>query len=288
MNPFKEKIESEIETAQAEVDELTIAIEDLNEEMEEYQLRFLAKEFEEDEFSPKRDTLDSAISEKQNLIQEHNESIAQFNERLAFIAGEPIETKVEDIDEEADEVAEEAEEEAEEEIEEAEEKVEEIDEESDEDELAYDDQPIRDSEEPVPGIDAEDQDFPEDDQLEEPVESDEEEEPMVSGDDEEYIWSSPPVLDVIEGDFAGESYPMNEDRITLGRGPNNDIKLSTDTSVSRHHSQLTQENDRYLLVDLESSNGTSVNGSKITRIYLRPNDEITIGCSKIIVRPSEE
>ncbi len=106
--------------------------------------------------------------------------------------------------------------------------------------------------------------------------------------EEDYIWASIPILDVIEGDFTGESYPMDKDRITIGRGPNNDIQLATDTSVSRHHAQLTRENSRYILIDLESSNGTSVNGMRVTRTILRPNDEIMIGQSKLVIRPSHD
>jgi pSer/pThr/pTyr-binding forkhead associated (FHA) protein len=104
--------------------------------------------------------------------------------------------------------------------------------------------------------------------------------------EEDYTWTATPVLDVIEGDFTGESYPMDKERMTIGRGPNNDIQLATDTSVSRHHAQITFENNHYILVDLESSNGTSVNGMRVNRMALHPNDEITIGTSKLVIHPS--
>jgi len=268
LEPFKEKIETEINTMQEKVENLTSEIEALEEEMEEYQLRFLAKEFGEEEFNPKNEELDSGIAEKQALIQEHNESMSKFKTQLAFITGEPIEEseELEELDEESDEIVEDEEsDEFGEESGEIEEDIEEDYEQmqSDADELISDTQAEHALDEPIEQV-------------------------IEDGQEDEYIWTSIPILDVIEGDFAGESYPMDKERITVGRGPNNDIQLSTDTSVSRHHSQLTQEDNRYVLVDLESSNGTSVNGTRITRTYLRPNDEIMIGTSKMIIRPSKE
>ncbi len=105
--------------------------------------------------------------------------------------------------------------------------------------------------------------------------------------EEEYIWNCIPVLDVVDGDFTGESYTIDKERITMGRGPNNDIQLATDTSVSRHHAQVVLEGNKYFLVDLDSSNGSSVNGIRVSRAALRPNDEITIGVSKMIIRAQD-
>lgn len=63
----------------------------------------------------------------------------------------------------------------------------------------------------------------------------------------------------------------------VGRAPDNDIVLSDDYLVSRHHAQLVQGPSGFELVDLSSSNGTFVNGSRVQRALLSEGDVITIG-----------
>ncbi|MCX7704473.1 MAG: FHA domain-containing protein [Planctomycetota bacterium] len=67
---------------------------------------------------------------------------------------------------------------------------------------------------------------------------------------------------------------------TIGRGPNNDVQLLA-KSVSRNHSHITKEEERYLIEDLGSSNGTKVNGVRINRAYLNDGDVVEIGAVKI-------
>ncbi len=326
MSPYQEKIEAEIGTLQDQITVFSNEIETLEEELEELQLRHLAGEFTAEEFEPKQTEQQQKISEKKQEIQARTESISALKTQLSFITGEPLEPEEaaeiaeeeveeavekaveEAVEEEALELPEEEEEQliAEEMQEEAEEFLEEesyleedlLEEEASESDEEFDDFEDVSSEEEdelISDIDLSDQEleFP-DDALGETGEGTEEFASEIEAaqdqdqDGDEYIWTSTPILDVVEGDFAGESFPMDKERMTIGRGPNNDIQLPTDTSVSRHHAQLSKENNRYVLVDLESSNGSSVNGIRVTRTYLRPNDEIMIGTSRLVIRPSNE
>lgn len=70
--------------------------------------------------------------------------------------------------------------------------------------------------------------------------------------------------------------------ITIGRSSSNDIKLD-DPYVGRHHCQIVQQdNGTYSIVDLNSTNGTFVNGNRIYgESQLQPSDSVTVGNSNI-------
>lgn len=81
----------------------------------------------------------------------------------------------------------------------------------------------------------------------------------------------------VQGDLAGRRFTVGNAPVTFGRGEDSDIVLS-DRAASRHHAELRQEADGYVLTDRGSSNGTWVNGAAITGPRrLRPDDEIQIG-----------
>jgi pSer/pThr/pTyr-binding forkhead associated (FHA) protein len=72
------------------------------------------------------------------------------------------------------------------------------------------------------------------------------------------------------------AYEFNEDLITIGRAPDCMIVID-DPSVSGHHAQLEVTGETYRLKDLESTNGTRVNGIPITETVLRFDDRIRFG-----------
>ncbi|GEM_PF-6644060 len=312
LSPFKEKIDSEIEKLTIAIAELTERFEAREEELEELELRFLAGEFDPDAYEPKQNEFKTEMDDLQSQISDRNTAIQAYQKKLRIIAGEPVDE--EPIEEPDSDVVEEAQQEPQGYAADV------IDDSYQQDPLTAFESTAAETEEAIdtsfstsdPIMTEVAQAAPEEyDEMNEEYEYTAESSPKLYEDTpmdetlgvaqeaakefasseaesagEDYIWTSTPVLDVIEGDFAGESYPMDKERITIGRGPNNDIQLATDTSVSRHHAQITNENDRYVVVDLESSNGTSVNGIRITRSYLRPNDEVMIGQSKLVIRPS--
>lgn len=65
------------------------------------------------------------------------------------------------------------------------------------------------------------------------------------------------------GPYAAEEFLLPDHSITIGREPVNDIVLS-DPEISRRHARLMYQAGRYVLEDLGSTNGTSVNGRRIT------------------------
>jgi putative ABC transport system ATP-binding protein len=71
---------------------------------------------------------------------------------------------------------------------------------------------------------------------------------------------------------------------TIGRARDNDLCLEEDI-VSRHHARIEREADGYVLVDLGTSNGTLVNGERLTDArLLRANDRITVGSQEFEFR----
>ena len=67
-------------------------------------------------------------------------------------------------------------------------------------------------------------------------------------------------------------------KLQIGRSRENDIVLpDSQKGVSRTHAELRYENGRYILVDLQSQNGTWLNGQRIERAEVTPNAEITVG-----------
>ena len=65
--------------------------------------------------------------------------------------------------------------------------------------------------------------------------------------------------------------------VTIGRAPECDCHL-TEPSVSRRHAQLRRVDDTWLLRDLGSSNGTRLNGMRVTEeIEVRPGDQLSLG-----------
>ncbi len=85
-----------------------------------------------------------------------------------------------------------------------------------------------------------------------------------------------PSLFVIRGNDQGSRFELTEPRMGLGRDPANAIQIH-DSEVSRHHAEIRLQEDRHLLVDLGSSNGTYVNGRRITQAELATGDHIQIG-----------
>jgi len=80
---------------------------------------------------------------------------------------------------------------------------------------------------------------------------------------------------VINGDDAGAAYTVKA-TVSFGRAESNTIVLR-DAKVSRQHAQIQQQGSEYVVVDLNSSNGTYVNGQRIEEHVLSNGDEIQIG-----------
>ena len=70
--------------------------------------------------------------------------------------------------------------------------------------------------------------------------------------------------------------------MTIGRARDNDLVLN-DTRASRHHARLQARSGSLVLTDLDSTNGTLVNGGRVSEVVLGDGDRIEIGDSILVV-----
>jgi pSer/pThr/pTyr-binding forkhead associated (FHA) protein len=80
-------------------------------------------------------------------------------------------------------------------------------------------------------------------------------------------------LVVRSGPTPGKVYPVMKNEIVIGRDPNADI-LINDAEVSRHHASIKLVTEGYIIEDLGSTNGTVINGQRLTGPHILLNGEI--------------
>lgn len=85
----------------------------------------------------------------------------------------------------------------------------------------------------------------------------------------------------LSGHKQGKLFELSEDRTTVGRGDDSSITIN-DQRVSRHHFEIYMEEGTPVIADMGSTNGTYVNGQRITRQALKNGDKIQISSSTII------
>jgi hypothetical protein len=87
---------------------------------------------------------------------------------------------------------------------------------------------------------------------------------------------SGPRLVAVSGLAMGQIFPINGEA-AIGRDSGNAVPLSMDSTVSRRHAVIAPDGGGYVIRDQGSSNGTYVNGARVTEAPLRPGDEVSIG-----------
>lgn len=92
-----------------------------------------------------------------------------------------------------------------------------------------------------------------------------------------------PRLVVVDGPSSGQTFYLDEPAISIGRLGSNDICLE-DPFVSRHHCVIRNEDDECLIEDLNSANGTYVNGERVNKGLLKEGCLIQIGASQFIFK----
>lgn len=97
--------------------------------------------------------------------------------------------------------------------------------------------------------------------------------PMKSGMD---TASRQPLLTVIEGPEKGQRMPVSGEALRIGRDPSCQLRL-TDPQVSRIHAAVLHTRGGYELADLDSRNGTRLNGKAVVRHRLQDGDRIGVG-----------
>ena len=78
------------------------------------------------------------------------------------------------------------------------------------------------------------------------------------------------------GGRSGETFPLDSDRVEIGRSPECDVFLD-DVTVSRSHATLVKDDTGYTIEDGGSLNGTYVNRRRVERARLEDGDEVQIG-----------
>lgn len=89
-------------------------------------------------------------------------------------------------------------------------------------------------------------------------------------------------LRVLHGADRGKVFERLPTPVTIGREEGNSIQLN-DERISRYHLKLQEDNDKVVLTDLESTNGTKVNGEDVQVRIVRHGDMIAVGRSLLLV-----
>src|SRR5580658_1365827 len=90
-----------------------------------------------------------------------------------------------------------------------------------------------------------------------------------------------PRLMAISGSLRGTVRPLVDGQISIGRGDSNHVCLM-DRSVSRRHCTIEQVDERFELADLDSHNGTFVNGIPVRRKVVGHGDTLRVGHSEFV------
>ena len=84
-------------------------------------------------------------------------------------------------------------------------------------------------------------------------------------------------------DIAGKRYPITRSHTVIGRGSDADITVD-DSSISRKHVEILWDGKRGQVNDLGSTNGSLLNGERVSKAPLEPDSVIEIGRTRIVFR----
>ncbi len=91
------------------------------------------------------------------------------------------------------------------------------------------------------------------------------------------------ILEIIQGPDSGKIVSLDAENLYIGRHAQCELVL-TDLEASRRHIKMTQREQGWLLEDLGSTNGTTVNGQRVSRQLISPGDRIQIGQSILAIK----
>ena len=94
-------------------------------------------------------------------------------------------------------------------------------------------------------------------------------------------------LRVLDGADRGRVFEDVPTPLTIGREEGNSVQLN-DERISRFHLKIQEDQDKTVLTDLESTNGTRVNGENVQLWILRPGDVIALGRTVLLFGSREE
>lgn len=94
-------------------------------------------------------------------------------------------------------------------------------------------------------------------------------------------------LRVVDGADRGRVFKTISTPLTMGREEGNSVQLN-DERVSRFHVKIQDDQDKTVLTDLQSTNGTKVNGESVHLWVLRPGDVVTLGRTVLVFGSRDE
>ncbi len=95
------------------------------------------------------------------------------------------------------------------------------------------------------------------------------------------------IVQVIFQDRIIETAKLEKDVTAVGRLSDNDVVINN-LGISRYHCRLVREEDKFYIEDLDSANGTLVNGVRVTRAPIYSGDEIQLGKFKLVFQVTEK
>ncbi len=97
----------------------------------------------------------------------------------------------------------------------------------------------------------------------------------------------PRLLKFVQGPIAGDAVILRREVLSIGRALDNDIVVDS-AEVSRHHARIEFHAPDFIVMDLGSTNGTTVNGSQVQQQVLEFGDRVTMGNIVFEFHPYEQ
>ncbi|MEO8548528.1 MAG: GGDEF domain-containing protein [Kofleriaceae bacterium] len=89
-------------------------------------------------------------------------------------------------------------------------------------------------------------------------------------------------LTILTGTASGQLFKVSKGHLTIGRSPHVELRLDDD-GISRNHARIRSETNRAWIEDMESRNGTFVNGERIAgSVELRDGDKVQVGRGTVL------
>jgi DNA-binding NtrC family response regulator len=95
-------------------------------------------------------------------------------------------------------------------------------------------------------------------------------------------------LSITTGPEAGKVLVSDKERLRVGAHSTNDLVLGEDRAASRHHFEIQYTERGYLVIDLNSTNGTFLDGRRVERAYLSSGSQVRAGQTMVTFAPIDE
>lgn len=96
-----------------------------------------------------------------------------------------------------------------------------------------------------------------------------------------------PEIIVKLGERIIHRYAFDKEMLSVGRARDNDIVIEN-LSVSRNHARIKKQDGKFFLTDMNSANGTLVNGVRVSKAEITHNDQLTVGKHTLVFLDSSE